>query len=153
MKGISPLIATVLLIAFTVGVGAILVTWVTGFTRSTTQTVGRQSEKEVVCSYAGVSLKSLSFNNPYLSGIIENSGSVTLGNFTMVIIYTNGTSTSFDLCTVGNTVEKCTVSNMTLAARLQKSFNVSIGGSNYDRIRVTTNCTTAYDEVTSSEVS
>ncbi len=50
MKGISPLVAVVLLIAFTVIVGGIIATWVTTFTKTQTGTVERSVGGTVECT-------------------------------------------------------------------------------------------------------
>jgi len=55
-KGISPLIAAVLLIAFTMAVAAILTAWVTTFTEDTADTVGEEGEQQVSCAFAGLSI-------------------------------------------------------------------------------------------------
>jgi len=52
MKGISAIIASVLLIAFTVAVGGILSVWSTTLTTTQTQTVGNQTGGQIVCSPA-----------------------------------------------------------------------------------------------------
>ena len=52
MKGISPLIAVVLLVAFTVAVGGILMLWFTSMTRTTTTGTQSQSQAIVRCSQA-----------------------------------------------------------------------------------------------------
>ncbi len=49
-KGISPLIATVLLIGFTVALAAVLMTWGLDYIRGTTQQVGSQTEEYLKCS-------------------------------------------------------------------------------------------------------
>jgi len=151
-KGISPLIAVVLLIAFTVIIAGIVIAWIMNFTRTTTTTVGQQVNLEIVCSYAGISLENLKYSSPYLSGNVENTGSVSIGNITLTIIYTNASAQSIGLCSSGNNVISCSVANLSLIPRQIVSFNVSISG-NYQKIRVTTNCTNAYDEVSSSDVS
>ena len=51
-KGISPLIASVLLVAFTMAVAAILVVWITGFTQEQTGTVGERGTKQAKCAYS-----------------------------------------------------------------------------------------------------
>jgi flagellin-like protein len=50
MKGISPMIAVVLLIAFTVALGGVLSVWLTGLTTTQTQQVTNQSSSQVKCS-------------------------------------------------------------------------------------------------------
>jgi flagellin-like protein len=49
-KAISPMIATILLIAFTVAVGAIISVWLTGYTRTTGAAVSGVTEDQIKCS-------------------------------------------------------------------------------------------------------
>ncbi|MBS3055183.1 MAG: hypothetical protein J4452_01690 [Candidatus Aenigmarchaeota archaeon] len=52
MKGISPMIAIVLLIAFTVAIGGIMSVWLTGLTNTQTQQVSNQSAAQAKCTPA-----------------------------------------------------------------------------------------------------
>lgn len=151
MKGISPLIATVLLVAFTVGVAGIISLWLTGFTKQQTETIGSQAEVSIVCSYGGINLRNLKFGNNLLNGTIENTGSIALGNISLQIIYTNASDQKIPLCLVDSRTVACSLANLSLSARELAAFSVSIS-SNYDRIRAYTNCSTVYDEVASNEV-
>lgn len=56
-KGVSPLIAAVLLIAFTMAVAAILTAWITQFTKGKQELAQTASEK-TECVYKGISIKS-----------------------------------------------------------------------------------------------
>ncbi|MEM5829793.1 MAG: archaellin/type IV pilin N-terminal domain-containing protein [Candidatus Aenigmatarchaeota archaeon] len=49
-KAISPMIATILLIAFTVAVGGIISVWLTGYTRTTGAAVSGATEDQIKCS-------------------------------------------------------------------------------------------------------
>lgn len=49
-KGITPLIATVLLIGFTVALAAIIMTWGTEFIRGTTDNVDKQRDTALLCT-------------------------------------------------------------------------------------------------------
>ena len=49
-RGISPLIATVLIIGFTVALAAIIITWGTRFVTTTQESVGKQADVSVACS-------------------------------------------------------------------------------------------------------
>ena len=49
-KGISPLIATVLIIGFTVALAAMIMTWGTDFIRGTTEDVDRQRQTALLCT-------------------------------------------------------------------------------------------------------
>lgn len=151
-KGISPLVATVLLIAFTVAVAGIIATWLTGFTTTTTEIVGKRSETEVTCAYGSINLRSLKYSNTYLSGAIENNGLITVGNISLIILYQNATSEKIGLCLSGGTHIRCSVGDMSLLVAEQKSFNVSTG-SNYDEIKAITNCSNVVDTAKRSDVS
>ncbi|NOR84769.1 hypothetical protein GQ473_01495 [archaeon] len=78
-KGISPLIAAVLLIAFTMGIAAILTTWITSFT--TTQKEKTQVfEEKIECAYMNLRADSdyarLNTTNYIFQDYIVNTGSV-----------------------------------------------------------------------------
>ncbi|MEM5790827.1 MAG: archaellin/type IV pilin N-terminal domain-containing protein [Candidatus Aenigmatarchaeota archaeon] len=152
MKGISPLVATVLLIAFVVSVAGILSIWLNSLTLSTTQLVGSEASTAITCSYGGIRLTDLSFSNNFLIGGIENTGSITLGNISLQIVYLNLTTQKIELCLEGGVAKSCFSSNLTLSPRDLIYFNVS-ASSNFDKIRVLTNCTSVYFEAESSDVS
>lgn len=87
-KGISPLIAAVLLIAFTLAVAALLTAWVTTFTQDTTGAIGDRSTEVIECSYAGLSVYSVSYDsaNDWVNISIANTGTTGLGNVTVVAL-------------------------------------------------------------------
>ncbi len=146
-KGLSPLIATVLLIAFTVAVAGIVSAWITGFTKTSTTTVGDTATTELICSYGHISLSSMSYCSNRIAGIITNIGQVTLGNITLQELYTNQTTTTLYLCKSGSAVVTCSgASNLTLVPRESVAFNISIGNSNYGTARIYTNCSSSYAE-------
>ena len=49
-KGVSPLIATVLLIAFAVALGAVVMNWGRGYVEDTADSAKEKSDKELICS-------------------------------------------------------------------------------------------------------
>lgn len=49
-KGVSPLISTVLLIAFAVALGAVVMNWGSDYVKNTAQNTGRTSDTDVKCS-------------------------------------------------------------------------------------------------------
>jgi len=140
-KGISPFMAVVLLVAFTLAVAGIFSGWITSFTKETTETVQTRSEERVECAYGGVALNRLIYNSTSgnLTGTIENTDIIALGNVDMEIFYDNSTRQEKDL-------------SLTLTPGEKDTFNVEIA-SNYDKIRVYTNCSNVYDEVSSGDVS
>ena len=79
MKGISALIASVLLVAFVVSVGLLVMGWFTTLTRSTTVSVSNKTDEGVSCSSAAVSVEDVYItagNNTTGSSraIIKNTG-------------------------------------------------------------------------------
>jgi flagellin-like protein len=144
MKGISPLIASVLLIAFTIGVAALYSGWITSFTKTTTEEVQEHSEKRVTCTYGGIAIDDVRYNKTTgnISGTIENTEMIDLGNIDLEIFYTNATREKLDL-------------NMALESGERNTFNsnvLSMNNSGYDKIRVITNCSDVNDEVSSGDV-
>jgi len=146
MKALSPLVAEVLLIAFVVGVGAIIATWVTTFTKSSSATVEKQSSAQITCTYGSIKFLSsppLTYNSTSgnFTGAVENNGNIALGNVRLQVIYDN------------STLQVIQLPRSELSAGDIISFNVQIS-SNFNIIRVTTNCTSpeVSDEVQRSAV-
>ncbi|MBI4168121.1 MAG: hypothetical protein HY515_04130 [Candidatus Aenigmarchaeota archaeon] len=79
-KGLSPLIASVLLVAFTMAVAAIIVTWITGFTQQQTSNIGTRGERQVLCGYSVLSVD-------------RDDVSATGTNFNVTVTYSGGTET------------------------------------------------------------
>lgn len=154
LKGISPLVATVLLIAFVVSVGGLVAAWTSGFTKDTTQLVADQSKLQITCQYGKLNLKNLQFaSTPVkLSGVMENNGLIALGNLTLTVIYQNATSERIEMCSSSSGAASCASGNLTLTQSQLAAFNVTIGGSNYDSIRLSSNCTSAYDTADRGDV-
>jgi flagellin-like protein len=144
MKGISPVIASVLLIAFTIAVATLYSGWITSFTKTTTEEVQEKSEKRVTCSYGGIAIDDVKYNKTTgnLTAIIENTDIIDLGNIDIEIFYANATKQKLDL-------------NMTLEPGERNVLNVKVIDMNtttYDKIRVITNCSNVNDEISSGYV-
>ena len=82
-KGISPLIATVLLIGFTVALAAVVITWGSGFVSRVTTGTEEKSTKTITCiSDVGFEIKRVICNEEGNSIIsLENKGSVKINKF------------------------------------------------------------------------
>jgi len=152
MKGISPFIAVILLIAFTIAVAGIVSVWLSGYTINTSDIVSNQSIAEINCNYGGVSLKNLRYVGGNITGKIENTGTINLKTIQVQTIFKNQTSLKTALCGTASAPFNCSSTNLSLSPREAAAFNVSIGGSNYDDIRVITHCASVYDTVDASEV-
>ncbi|MCJ7478598.1 MAG: hypothetical protein MUP63_00275 [Candidatus Nanohaloarchaeota archaeon QJJ-7] len=85
-KGVSPLIAAVLLIAFTMAVAAILTSWFTTFTEDQSQQLSNQSEQMIQCSYAGIDISNVAYDseNSLTEFSIDNTGTVDFNNISVV---------------------------------------------------------------------
>src|SRR3989344_2640583 len=73
-RGISPLIATVLIIGFTIVLAAIIFIWLSGSIEKiiTTQ---KEAEKELACTDVKLDIKKACVENAYLNILVENQGS------------------------------------------------------------------------------
>ncbi|MEM7818913.1 MAG: archaellin/type IV pilin N-terminal domain-containing protein [Candidatus Aenigmatarchaeota archaeon] len=155
LKGISPLVATVLLIAFTVAAAAIISFWLIPFLTSISQSTTEEADIQLKCSRGGISLFDLKYNlsSSYLSGKIENTGSVSLGSLALQILYLNSTVEKIELCYSGGNVLPCEKSNLTLLPRDIISFSIKIP-NNYDVLTLTTNCSAygVYGRATREEI-
>ncbi|MFC1723307.1 archaellin/type IV pilin N-terminal domain-containing protein [Nanoarchaeota archaeon] len=125
-KGVSPLIATVLLIAFAVALGAVVMNWGRGYVEDTANTARERSDTEVKCAsdvdIAVVDIDgtpqicyNISGTTDYMEMIVENRKSTTVESLTVRMI---GTSTR-----VPETYNLGDSSNLT--ANKAKFFNVS----------------------------
>lgn len=61
MKGISPMIAVVLIIGFTVAVGALVGIWLTTLAKTQTSVVEEQAEKQVKCMASSLTIKEVRY--------------------------------------------------------------------------------------------
>jgi flagellin-like protein len=69
-KAISPMVATVLLIGFTIAVGALLSVWFTTFTRTQTATVGAGA----TCASNPIYVRAIGLSGTTLTLLVSNSG-------------------------------------------------------------------------------
>jgi flagellin-like protein len=86
-KGISPLIAVIMLIAFTMIIAGILATWTTNFAQ-------RQRVQIEFCSEAGAYIQGGTYDSGTLNLIIYNNGKVPL-SFVGILKYKNGTAVRY----------------------------------------------------------
>ncbi len=98
-KGISPLIATILLIAFVIAVGGILSGWLVSFSKERTQEAATKGETDIKCSYASLYVSDANCNSTKktISLIAENTGNQDLSDFTLTVIYVNNSVSNIGL--------------------------------------------------------
>ena len=127
-KGISPLVASVLLIAATMSIAGILAYWASSFVSKQTDTFENQSVTSG-CNYAGFKIYSCNYNSSSrkLTMILENTRDVTLKNLNIFIFYPN------------STVSSPISLNETLTANQFKSFTIE-NMDDFSSLTVRTQC-------------
>lgn len=91
MRGISPLIATVLLIAFTMAIAGIMATWATSFVQ--TKITETKNQSQAICAGANLRVSDAVLNKTTKKGtvIVENLGTAMLTDFKGYVFYTDAT--------------------------------------------------------------
>jgi len=142
MKGISPLIATVLLIAFTLSVAGLLGGWFSGLTKTQTETIEKSSVELMNCTGAVISIVNVLCNNNTLRIVVANEGNNALYGFstfaqvgeTNYINSTGGPDINSPLMPGGQTT-------------LEYGCSICTEGARITKIRISTsNCPTAWRE-------
>ena len=109
MKGISPMIATVLLLAFTIAVGGIISVWLTGMTR--TQTAGVTTAAQCASTRLDVTASNITVN--------------ATGSFVQVTYTNMGPETIYPL-----DISLACGSSSTIAATSENGAALTVGYSN-----------------------
>ena len=94
-KGISPMIAVVLLVAFTVAVGGILSLWLTNYATTTTESVQTATENHTAC--VGTYPKIISVTGTTV--ILTNPGTENMDN---IFCYSSSGKSIFDINNISN---------------------------------------------------
>lgn len=132
-KAISPLIAAVLLIAFTMAVAAILATWASSFMAARTGELETAVAEEVVCR--GGLIKFLSgypkMEDNRIQAVVEVSG-IDLGNFAFELILRNN-SVALIKDSANTTIAPGKLGTII-------SEPLSITKENITKLRLTSNC-------------
>lgn len=138
-KGISPLIAAVLLIVFTVAVGSLIMNWMTSYTKSTTENAGTGTQNTVDCAKQIVDVSDIKVNSDNVTILVQNLGSKDT-NVTSVVAYDD----AGDSCTISSTA------TVLSAGELHIFGPKNCSSDNLDTTsftaRVTTTCGGVYDE-------
>ncbi len=96
-KGVSPLIATVALIALAIIAAYMVSSWLLPYINTTTRNIEQRNEIE--CSQASVYVREAKYDcaSGLLSLLTENNGDIELESFKVNIVYGNLTSVSYEL--------------------------------------------------------
>jgi flagellin-like protein len=87
-KGISPLIATVLLIAFTLSIAGLLGSWLSTLTRTETENLEKSSKEIINCTGAMIDIigVSCSATDKQFKVAVTNIGSIAMHDFSVFAI-------------------------------------------------------------------
>jgi len=144
-KGISSVTLALVVIVAVVVVAAIVSTYLPQLPQTSTNVVGQGNDKQVACGTGAVSLSDVRFCNNAISGFVANTGSVPLGNITLILSYTNATHETIYLTLANGSLSASPTccSDVAMAPNENFAFTFPVGGSkgNYEAVRVTTNCT------------
>lgn len=90
-RGISPLIATVLLIGFTIAIAAIVMIWGGNIVKERAQKISAKNEAQTSCATKiEIDLKTAKCLDSKLNVVVENKGSDTINGFRARIHYGDG---------------------------------------------------------------
>ncbi|MGC8812240.1 MAG: hypothetical protein ACP5O8_01480 [Candidatus Aenigmatarchaeota archaeon] len=138
-KGISPLVAAVLLIAATMGIATILTYWASTFIKSSLPEVANQSYSP--CLYADFNIYSCSYTNSTptkgnITLILKNLMNVELRNLTATVFY------------AGNIKSYSLQPDNVLPPNIYKGFTVVDVDLPYNKVVITTHCPYVEEEST-----
>ncbi len=130
MKGISPLVAAVLLIAVTMTIAGMLAYWASGFVRQQVTSFSNQSITSE-CNFANFGVYACNYNTSAekVNLILENRGNIEIKNITMFVIYSDGAL-----------AEKSLNHSLPGGTSGLKSYSISGVKSDYSSITLRTEC-------------
>lgn len=137
-KGISPLIASVLLIVFTISIATLIVTWLNNYTASTTEEVDQSNQQFLECSKQrplidNVFANSSSSTKPIVRVAVRNAGTDSFTLKSLQVFGEDGTTcTGFGVNDRVMTVGNSSVFNFTEAC--------AVNCTTFQLARVTTTC-------------
>ena len=130
-KGISPLIATVLIIGFTIVIAALVITWGTNLFKKTQESTGQQADISLACTEVlgnlGLTVNKLSGNN--LSVTVENGVKRNINGFILRVYNTSQTSADTIDTDVVADATKITPAGYSIASNGLKTFIVTYNTS------------------------
>jgi len=91
-KGISPLIAAVLLIAFTMTIAGLMAAWAQSFVSGQTEELTEQARESQQCTGANFNIDSIKANSTHVSMVLYNGGGMELDDFNVFLTYENSTA-------------------------------------------------------------
>ncbi len=139
-KGISPLIATIILVSIVFSIIGISLPLINDFIIEETTSLNNFSDNSIKCSFGSIQIKNFSFENSKFIGIIENKGNVILENIIFNVVYEDKTVENIHICLNNSTLIKCSDSNLKLNVSDKILFNILSNKDQYNYIKISTNC-------------
>jgi flagellin-like protein len=129
LKGISPLVAAVLLIAITMTIAGGVAYWVTQFVQKSGDTFQSNATSFTDCGLANVAVRSCVYdvNNTRMTIIVDNIGRIDLSGLAAQVIYSNGSISSYTL-------------NGSIPTNRLQSYILSSVSSDYTSVAIKTSC-------------
>jgi flagellin-like protein len=88
-KGISPILAAVLLFAVTVSVVGIFANFAPNLVTSLTQETGQQAESQIQCEGAGLTFEGVNYDGSDATYVLRNTGNEDLLNVSLISFNAN----------------------------------------------------------------
>lgn len=151
-KGVSPLIATVLLIAFTITIAGLIMSFFLGFLGTQQTSTTEKSTTALNCAYGKLRINSASYNGTSAALKIrvtnedQSTQDQSLRNITFSVITQDGSTNIY-----GAT---CNCQDQSLGPGETKFYsNASVtGGCNITAVYVSSSCSNAKDSIASSGI-
>ena len=149
-KGISPLIASVMLVAMTVAVASIFFGWMSSFTRDTVNTVSDKSDQVMDCQSASIIIDNVYIDTTAktASVIVRNNGWVSNLSLTSAILYnTTGGNCTLDTTSLDSKFDKSDIATIKFT-----ECPITTCPNDFKKAIVNTNCGSVDAEFDSSPV-
>ncbi len=135
LKGVSPLIAAVLLIVFTVAIGAVVLNWMTEYTKGTTEKAGTDTSTTVECAKQILDIVDVKIDNDgNVTVFLQNLGSAD-ARITTVTLYDD----AGNICNANTSFTGVTVSAGGMVVFTPITTCTSVNKSAYT-LRVASDC-------------
>ncbi len=144
MKGLSPLVSTILLIALTVSTAGIVTTWLTTLAKEQTASIGNKTTTAIDCTSANIDIKDVYIDmSANMSRVIVwNSGQINIDIMSASVLSKMGENATLN-----------TTLPMRLSAGAMTTIKFNISSSinsmeNFSQAIVSTNCVGISDRFT-----
>ncbi len=149
-KGVSPLIAAVLLIAFTMAVAAILTAWIAGFTQEH-KDKSEEFDRKISCAYSNIELDrdyaKWDHVNKIFYGFVSNTG-VDAITLTKVETWVDGQKQLPIKLNISSPTITSVDKNEYLEIYVNLSSAFSSEGTDLSKIKFITECDPVFDSIT-----